>query len=384
MKTFLFPLCVFFIFAGLPATAQTPYAPPVVSNVVSSQRAGTKLVDIYYNLSASTSTVTISVQISGDGGVTYTLPAVTLSGAVGAGVAPGTGNHIVWNAGADWNGQLVQNCQVRVAANDGTTQAPPPGMAYIQAGPFQMGDNFAEGAPDELPVHNVQLDAFAMDIYSVTGVLWASVQAWGTANGYDCANGIWQATNNPVQNITWYDVVKWCNARSEKEGLRPCYYTDATQATVYRSGQIDLQDAFVNWNANGYRLPTEAEREKAARGGLVGNRYPWGNTISSANANYNENIGTASPVGSDAPNGYGLYDMAGNVWNWCWDWYSSVDYGSYGSSTNPHGPSSGSCRVMRGGAWNGPASDLRCALRHYSTPADVDVVYGFRCVRGHW
>lgn len=310
---------------------------------------------------------------------------------MGAGVAPGTGNHIVWDAGMDWNGQLVQNCQVRVAANDGTTQAPPPGMAYIQAGPFQMGDNFSEGDTAELPVHNVQVDAFAMDINLVTGALWASVQQWGTANGYDCATGSWQATNYPAQSISWYDVVKWCNARSEKEGLTPCYYTDATQATVYRTGQIDLQDAFVNWSANGYRLPTEAEWEKAARGGLVGNRYPWGNTISSANASYVDNTGDyidpgpTGPVGHYPPNGYGLYDMVGNVWEWCWDWYSPDYYGSPGSGNNPHGPSSGSLRMERACGWDYSASYLRCACRFPGDlPSASHINGGFRCVRGHW
>ena len=395
MKTLLFPLCVLFLtLAGLRAD------PPVVSNVVASQRAGTKLVDITYDLTASTGTVTISVQLSGDGGVTYTLPAVTLSGAVGAGVAPGTGKRIVWDAGTDWNGQLVQNCQVRVAANDGTTQAPPPGMAYIQAGPFQMGDNFAEGSTAELPVHNVQVSAFAMDVNLVTGALWASVQQWGAGNGYDCATGSWKATSHPVQAISWYDAVKWCNARSQKEGLTPCYYTDATQATVYKTGQLNLQDAWVKWTANGYRLPTEAEWEKAARGGQVGLRFPWGNTISHANANFYNNGGESyatgtggydptwgtgaqpytSPVGSFAANGYGLYDMAGNVFEWCWDWYG-VYYGSPGAGTDPHGLPSGSYRVLRGGSWATGAYECRAAFRGNDSPGKTYDYFGFRPVR---
>ena len=241
---------------------------------------------------------------------------------------------------------------------------------------------------------------FAMDVNLVTGALWASVQQWGAVNGYDCATGSWKAMNHPVQTITWYDAVKWCNARSQKEGLTPCYYTDATQTTVYKTGQLDLQDAWVKWTANGYRLPTEAEWEKAARGGLVGNRYPWGNTISGTNANFLNNGGESyatgtggydptwgtgatpytSPVGSFAANGYGLYDMAGNVSEWCWDWHG-VYYGSLGSGADPHGLPSGSTRVLRGGSWVNPANFGRAAGRNYASPGSAYNLWGFRSVR---
>ena len=131
--------------------------------------------------------------------------------------------------------------------------------------------------------------------------------------------------------------MKWCNARSQQAGKTPVYYTDAGFTQVYTNGQITV---YANWEAVGYRLPTEAEWEKAARGGLSGQRFPWGNAISQNLANYKGNTslsggydlgpngynsigstgGTSpatSPVGSFAPNGYGLYDMAGNVYEWC-------------------------------------------------------------------
>jgi formylglycine-generating enzyme required for sulfatase activity len=376
-------------------------SPPVVSNIRPSQIAGTKNVQILYDVSdADGDALTITIQISGDAGLTYTIPATALSGHIGANVSPGNNRSIIWNAGVDWNGQLVTTAKVRIAASDGTFPAPPPGMAYIPSGPFQMGGNL-DGMTDALPTHNVQVDAFFMDRTEVSKELWQSVQSWSTAHGYTgLSAGTFAAAGHPVQTITWYDMVKWCNARSEKENLTPVYYTDLAQTVVYRTGNVNLTNALVKWTANGYRLPTEAEWEKAARGGPLGKRYPWGDTIAGSQANYSgsgdpfEAAGTPTtpvgyyngsqvPAGVDMANGYGLYDMSGNVWEWCWDWYDATYYGNAAANNNPRGPAAAqSYRVPRGGAWFGSTYDLLCARRFANAPGNAVVIYGFRCVRG--
>jgi len=311
---------------------------------------------------------------------------------------------IVWNAGVDWNGQLVSSAKVRVTASDGTTPAPPPGMVYIPAGVFQMGDNFNEIGPDTLPVHNVHVDALFMDKFEVSYQLFVDVMSWGQARGYQ-TGGSSKGVGFPIHNVGWYAAVMWCNARSEKENLTPCYYTDAARTAVYRSGLVDFTNDRVKWDANGYRLPTEAEWEKAARGGLFGKRYPWGDTIDGSMANFFRSgdtfetqpfpqttpvgyyNGNQTPVGVNMANGYGLYDIAGNVWEHCWDWYSGTSYGLEEATTNPHGPTTGTFRVLRGGGWAYVSSWARCAARFYLTPGS-NLYFsesfgheGFRCVR---
>jgi formylglycine-generating enzyme required for sulfatase activity len=271
----------------------------------------------------------------------------------------------------------------------------PTGMALIPAGSFTMGDSL-DGDGSALPLHTVQVSAFYMDKYLVTKAQWEEVYVWAIAHGYSLDNaGSGKASNHPVYAVNWYDVVKWCNARSEKEGRVWAYYTDAAQTKVYRTGQVDVQNDWVKWNA-GYRLPTEAEWEKAARGGLSGKRFPWGDTITHNQANYYSSVSYAydtsptrgyhpsydndpspytSPVGSFTPNGYGLYDMAGNVWVWCWDWWGSY---SSGSQTDPHGPLSGSNRVLRGGSWGINANGCRVANRNSGWPGFESYLMGFR------
>ena len=373
-------------------------APPVVSNVRAAQRPGTKLVDIYYDVAdPDSAALTVSVAVSTNGGAGYTLPATSFSGSgYGSGVTPGSNKQIVWNAGADWNGKFSANLRFQVSASDDTA---PTGMAPIPAGSFIMGDSL-DGDSDALPLHSVYVSAFYMDRYDVTKALWDEVYNWATNHSYNfdyADSGQGKAANHPAQSMTWYDAVKWCNARSEKEGRGPAYYTDAGLSSRYRSGQVA---PYVNWSS-GYRLPTEAEWEKAARGGASGQRFAWGDTdnITHSLANYYSRTNYAydtsptrgyhptfndgvspytSPVGYFAPNGYGLYDMAGNVWQWCWDWYGLY---SGSAQSDPRGPTTGSARGFRGGGWYYFAFHCRAAIRwNYSTPAARDDGLGFRSV----
>jgi formylglycine-generating enzyme required for sulfatase activity len=273
------------------------------------------------------------------------------------------------------------------------------GFALIPAGAFTMG-NSVEADPDiwDEPTRTVTLDAFYMGKYEVTKAEWDEVRTWGLSNGYtDLEAGESTANNHPVDWISWYDMVKWCNVRSQKEGLTPVYYTNDAQTSIYKTGSVDVTNAQVKWSANGYRLPTEAEWEKAARGGLSGKRFPWGDTISHSQANYyaysgysydlsgsannfqpSYTPGFSSPVGTFAANGYGLYDMAGNAWEWCWDWYGTY---AAGSQTNPRGVTSGSSRVCRGGSWYDVAPICRVGFRRFKNPTYLGGSNGFRVVR---
>ncbi len=274
------------------------------------------------------------------------------------------------------------------------------GMALVPGGLFTMGDT-VDGDTTAAPT-NVTVCAFYMDTNLVSYGQWQTVYTWATSHGYAFDNvgaGKGVNPNYPVQSVDWYDAVKWCNARSQLAGLTPVYYTDTNLTQVYTSGQVT--NPGVLWGANGYRLPTEAEWEKAARGGQSGLRFPWGMTISWSQANYYGDPGSyafdlapangydpafdtggfpyTSPVGSFAPNGYGLYDMAGNLQEMCWDWLGTP----YGQPTNvnPTGPATGTTRVLRGGAWYFVASTLTCAVRYETEPSVADEIWGFRTVR---
>ena len=297
------------------------------------------------------------------------------------------------------------------------------GMAYIPTGTFAMGDHFVEGNSSELPVHTVTVDSFWMGKYEITnrqycdylnsamsqglitvtsGVVYLA--ASGTTypycdtptsiNSYSqiaYSGGVFSVrtkngrnmSNDPMVQVSWYGAAAYCNCRSQQEGKEQCY---------------NLSTWNSDFGKHGYRLATEAEWEYAARGGLSGRRFPWGDTISHSQANYYANPSGysydvnptegyhpawddvypyTSPGGSFAPNGYGLYNMAGNVWEWSNDWY-----GAYSSSSqnNPTGPITGSSRVIRGGSWGTYAGGCRVAYRYFSSPAVRDGHLGFRLV----
>ena len=235
----------------------------------------------------------------------------------------------------------------------------PLGMALIPSGSFEMGDHL-DNVERALPVHTVELDAFYMDVNEVTvGQFKQFIQL----SGYNY-EGNWldvdkhsPTADHPMIYVTWHDAM-----------------------------------AYSKWA--GKRLPTEAEWEYAARGGLLGKRYPWADAESVARkyANYYGTGGkdrwnkSTAPVGKFKPNKYGLYDMAGNVWEFCADWYNEKYYKN-SPTKNPPGPDTGQlfdwggpCRVLRGGSWHSAASALNVAFRGFSIPDDRHYFTGFRCV----
>ena len=367
--------------------AREPTAPTVVSNLSAVPRVGTKLVDLTYDLSAASPASTISLQVSSDGGITFAVPAVAVTGAVGPGVSTGTGKKLTWNAGVDWNAQFSSQVRFKVVADDA-----PAGFVSIPAGTFSMGD--AKDSETNALVHEVNVSACYLGKTEVTKAEWDEVRAWATAHGYtDLSVGAGVAANHPVQTVSWWDAIKWCNARSERDGLTPCYVVGGSPL---RTGTTVPA---LNWSAKGHRLPTEAEWEKGARGGLSGKRFPWGDTISHSQANYYSHSSSAydvsptrgyhpsyaagntphtSPVGSFAANGYGLQDMAGNLSEWCWD-----GYGAYapGVPLDPKGARASGGRVLRGGSWEPYGDICRSAYRNYHSPGFQGNILGFRVAR---
>jgi formylglycine-generating enzyme required for sulfatase activity len=315
--------CVFFWLLVLGGVVE---AAPTVTNVRAAQRAGTKLVDVDYDLAGASGTVNAFLRVSADGGGTWTVPVTSATGAVGA-VTGGTGKRITWDAGVDWNGQYTTQMRFRVLVDD---LVAPTDFVTVVGGELTSSE-----------VGVVSVGAFYVGKYEVTWGEWKVVRAWAATNGYDLAgaggtipsNG---ADNLPVVNVSWYQTVKWCNARSQMEGKTPVYLVSGA---VYRTGDSVPE---VDANANGYRLPLSAEWEWAARGGVQsqGYTYSGSNTIDEV-AWYDTNSGFGpKAVGTKAANELGIYDMSGNVWEWCWG--TKVD--------------SGDSRPARGGSWADTAS----------------------------
>ena len=304
-------------------------------------------------------------------------------------------------------------------------------MVYLPFGVFEMGNHHSDGGSDELPLHPVQPKSFFIGRYEVTnsqycdflnsailagdikvdgGIVYAAADStnsyvycdthsYNADSQIDYSGGVFSVrtkgepprdmSNDPMVKISWYGSAAYCNWRSSQKGYQYCYN----------------QSNGWDWdpNSNGYRLPTEAEWEYSAGGGEHSPyyRFPWGDTISHSQANYYADPNSYSydvsptkgfhpayndtvfpytaPVGSFAPNGFGLYDMIGNVNEWCSDWYGE-NYYSTSPVNNPTGPASGIFRVLRGGSWGHYADRGRTATRHNRNPGARYNNYGFRIV----
>jgi formylglycine-generating enzyme len=233
-------------------------------------------------------------------------------------------------------------------------------MVHLRAGKFIMGDKDEVDAP----LHEVFISALDMDRNLVTQELYQKVMGTNPSR--------WKGAGNPVEQLRWSDALKFCNKRSELEGLQPCY---------------DLKTLKCNFEANGYRLPTEAEWEYACRAGTT-TAYFFGDNPGRLGdyAWFDKNSGGhPRPIGQKQPNPWGLYDIVGNVWEWCNDWYK-VDYYQESPKQDPRGADEGQNKVLRGGAWRFSADNCRCGYRYNESPGYSDVcfgydIYGFRCVK---
>jgi len=241
----------------------------------------------------------------------------------------------------------------------------PGGMVWIRGGTFLMGgspggeDKDADGSPGR----KVTLSGYYIGEHEVTQREWKSVMGSNPSHFKGCADC-------PVENISWYDAVKFCNQLSIQADLKPCY-------------RIDGQHVSWDRSANGYRLPTEAEWEYACRAGRTTRSYTRDSKAAWSQDGWWRWFGgnferKTTPVMGEKANAFGLYDVHGNVWEWCWDWHS--DY-FHGSVTDPAGPSSGSKRVSRGGSWNRLARDHESPLRRSSSPGFRINYLGLRLAR---
>jgi formylglycine-generating enzyme required for sulfatase activity len=371
--------------------------PPAVTAVSFEQRPGSNYVDITYSLSDADGDdeFTVTFDVSTDGGQTFAIKPERWTGAAGPGVTAGSGKKIVWDALGDCRQLQCDRVVVRVSADDGrlakrtepagerpgtpagtkarSGEETSPGgnertwakdgsvMVRVPAGTFTMGSSEYD---DEKPVHDVYVDEFWIDKYEVTN----------------------------------RQYKRFCDATDRSYPLdpdflgMPNYFENKPEYPVVNVSWEDAQ-AYCAWA--GKRLPTEAEWEKAARG-TDSRKYPWGNAApSGSRCNYadkrtdyswrdrnaDDGYARTAPVGT-FPAGaspYGCQDMAGNVWEWCSDWYDKDYYGNT-AKNNPGGPSSGSSRVIRGGSWICHATNLRCSDRFDSDPASRHYNLGFRCV----
>jgi len=385
--------------------------PPQVTNVTAQQRAGTKLVDISYSLAAD-APCRVFVRISINSGSTYAYtPAPgSMTGDIGMQVTAGAGKQIVWDLRPEYDWQYNESMRLKIIAEYGEGMpVPEDEFMTVPGGAFLIGRATEEGSgsSNEQPTAEVQVATFEISKCEITNAQYAEFlraalaadQLYVSASYVYGKNGPWN-------------------------GQRYCYFCTSGSSPnriSYSSGVFSVQNGYqahpvnyVSWygamafcqfySTEGviYDLPTEAEWEKAARGpdhGAAGTHqiYPWGNSVDGSDANYDGSgdpfsdgttpvgyyNGAQEPAGGNMVNGYGLYDMAGNLWEWCRSGYSGYPYEATDSLDNRRNSLtySWSLRVLRGGAWYYGTPYLRCAYRSSPGPASLDVCYGFRVVR---
>jgi len=383
----------------------------LVYQVQAAQLPGTARVDVWYKLhTVDGDPVMVTLSMSTDAGTSYPYLCQSVTGDVGPGVLPGTDRRIVWDAGADFPGFSSTTCRLRVTADDGANLDD---FVYVAPGTFTMGSPADEPGHDywgDETQHQVTLThGVYVQTTEVTNQQYMELAQWAYDHGYATAtsaslrdnldgstqilktlgsgdyeisfsNGVFSCINpdHPVQTVTWYGSVAYCDWLSLQQGLPRAY----NHATWQCNGGNP-------YTAAGYRLSTEAEWEYACRAGSTTafangpitdlycndpnlDEMGWycGNTGGWPD-------GWTHPVAQKLPNARGLYDMHGNVWEWCNDWWG--DYG--GAVTDPVGPETGYSRVVRGGDWDFYAQSCRSAYRDYYYPYYASCYIGFRPVR---
>jgi formylglycine-generating enzyme len=349
---------------------EAEHTAPIIYNTSVAQRIdGSKLVDISYDLfDANGDLCEVALKLSSDGGATFThIPnSANLSGDIGENISPGTGKNIVWDTnaeGIDFDGDQYM---IQFFVDDG--QYPmPENFVFVEGGTFNNGTS------------DVTLSSFYIDKYELTQAEYQAVMGVNPSSfgGYP---------NRPVEQVSWFDAIEYCNRRSMQEGLTPCYSystygTDPNDwPTGWNTSYANHTNVSCDWTANGYRLPTEMEWMFAAKGGnqSQGYTYSGSNTIGDV-AWHGSNSGSRThDVGELAANELGTFDMSGNVWEWVWD-----IYGFYpsGSQNNPTGANSGSDRVIRGGGWGSSAGYCTVSYRGFDFATGSYSGLGIRVVR---
>ena len=315
-----------------------------IQNVKATQQD--KTIVVTYDLVdlKSGQTATISLFCSEDGGNNWGSKLHYVTGDIGQNISAGYGKQIIWQVLEERERLTGSNISFEVRAMLSSLNDFGIELVYVRGGTFTMGCTSEQGGDcegDEKPAHQVTLSDFYIGKYEVTQKQWRAVM------GSDPPELRFKGCDNcPVERVSWNDIQEFIKKLNQKTGKN-------------------------------YRLPTEAEWEYAARGGIQskGYKYAGSNNIGEV-AWYDGNSSSKThPVGGKKANELGLYDMSGNVWEWCSDWYGSY---SSGSQRNPQGPSSGSSRVLRGGCWDGYSGDCRVAYRGSGNPGFRHSNSGFR------